>query len=529
MNRYVPWRPAVVLLLVCSLTLMPAVVAAQEDPRFEAVVAEQVIDPGFQGTLDLTLRNDAADVEDWARTAREVRVSVEGDGPIAVRSGPRLLGRLGDGEDQSFGVRVAVPEDAPAGTYDLTLVVTYVVGDDRERQRVPATVRIDERARLRIVESDADLTAGEAGTVSVTVANDGSAPARDVRLRLESGSAHVVPDAAGAGTAPAVGAATAPAATGGTATRFAGTLAPGERRTVRYATTTAAGAPTGSYGLDVTAAYENVDGRQATQRVGGFAVTPRPQPSFVLRNLSGRLRVGEEGTLDGAIRTAGDRRVRGAVVRLSTDATGVTLRERTVPLGALPAEGGATFSVPAVVAPAADPGPRGFTATVEYVDGDGDVRESDPLRFVRRIAPERDRLRVAPVNATVAPDGRTRLVLQVTNVGDVPLSDVRARLAAAPPFSSDAPRAYAGRLAPDETARLAFDLAAAEDAVEGTASVGVNLTAEMPSSTTLRSGPRTVPVTIAEPTGPDSQLSTLVAGLVVVLALLGAGWWWLRR
>ena len=117
----------------------------------------------------------------------------------------------------------------------------------------------------------------------------------------------------------------------------------------------------------------------------------------------------------------------------------------------------------------------------------------------------------------------------MTNVGDETLEDVEGRLTVGPPFTSEAPESFVASLGPGETANLSFELTVSEDAVASTHAVAVNLTAETGADETVRTGPTLLPVTVAEEPPGTGQTGTLAAGVVVVVVLLGVGYWWLRR
>jgi hypothetical protein len=504
---------AVLALAVCS----PAIVAAdRQNPRFETTVPEPTLTPGGSQNLTVQIANDAEDAVDTVKPARNVRVEFnERKGrklPFEVTSGPRLLGTLRDGDVAEADVTLSVPADVSAGTYRIPLRVTYEYdGDERDRTTVWATVRVDDRARFRVVDATSDVVVGERGTVTLTVENVGSAAAAAARVTLASENA----DLSIAGSA--------------SASRYVGAVAPDEQRTVSFAVTAATEAKPQPYALTARVDYDDETGVAVTSPPLAVGVEPRPKLAFALRNVTSDLRVGRTGTIRGAVANRGERPARNAVLVLETTSGVLRLPESTYPVGTIEPGGTARFDFDVVVPESADAGPRPFTLAVEYEDAEGDVRTGDPVRFRRPVAPERDRFRFEPVNATVVVDTDNRVTVRVTNVGDERLRDVNARLDAAPPFTSEGPESYVPALAPDESATLAFQLTVSEDAVANVHAVPVNVTAETPDGDTITSGPYLVPVTVVEPRGPEASATTLVGGAVLVLVVLGAGWWWLRR
>ncbi|MFB6131395.1 MAG: COG1361 S-layer family protein [Salinigranum sp.] len=497
-SRNTPRRTLAVLAVLVVFATCAAPVVARPDlvaPRFETNVPEPTLTPGRVQGVTIQLRNVALYPEDHARPAQNVRVEVrKNDLPFSVRSGPRLLGTLRNGQVAPVNLTVSVPEDVPAGSYRIPLRVTYEYENAVERTTVRATVRVDDRARFRVVDTASNVVAGGRGTLSVTVRNVGSAAARDASVSVSSADAALT-----------VGGAAR-------ASRYVGTVPPNENRTVTY--DLAAGDHAGSerYALDVTANYVDRRGTTVTSPPMAIGVVPRPALTFALRNLSSDLRVGREGTLTGTVVNRGPRPARDAVVVLKTPSGSLRPGEGTYPLGDLAPGESAPFRFSVGVDAAADAGPRPFTATVEYVDARGDARTSDPVRFQRRVAPERERFRVDPVNTTVQVDTDNRITVTVTNVGDVPLRDVDARMTAGPPFTSEASESYVGRLRPGASTRMAFQVTVSEDAVANTQAVAVNLTAKTPDGKTVVAGPYMVPVTVTEQSGPGRDCRYSWAG-----------------
>ena len=166
--------------------------------------------------------------------------------------------------------------------------------------------------------------------------------------------------------------------------------------------------------------------------------------------------------------------------------------------------------------------------SVRYRDGDGNRHLSDPLEPSVTVAPERTWLAVTPESNAFTVDSDNRLTVRVRNVERVPLRNVVAHLAVDAPFETESRVAYVAELRPNESATLAFGLTVSEDAVPTRSSVRLNVTADRPDGETIRPDTADVPVVVADETGPTDPV-LLAAGSLVALALLVAGWLWLRR
>ena len=604
------------------------------------VVAGEVISIEVQVSNDAELSSASTTspaLNELVTTADGVRLELRSGGtPITVRTGERAVGSIPDGTTRMVPFEVAVDGDAEPGRYNLPFELTYShvrsVSESNgavDEQSVTVDgylrVRIEERARLAVVNASTDVHVGGTGTATVTVENVGSAPAREARLALRSPNADL-----GFGGA-------------AEASRFLGRVDPGERRTVGYTVAASENARPAEYTAEATGTFEDDLGRTVTtdplpvglapregrrfvvvstesettvggsgavtvrlrnagaepvtdvsvslrsptpalgvdgglsasryverwesgeeralafdvaanvtaaprshafegsiafdtpqgvrSRVGSLTVPVRIQPelAFATGGVESDLRVGREGALRGTVRNRGNRTARNAVVLVESASPNVRFDESTHPIGDLEPGAGGNFTFDARVPASAEPGPRAFTLRVRYEDEAGDQRVSDGLDLREPIGPEPDTLELRPVNATVRVDSNNRLIVEATNTGEETLEDVEARLAVDPPFTSESPSSFVEELESGETTRIAFELTVSEDAVASTHGIAVNVTAETGSGETVRTGPTLLPVTVAEEPPGTGQVGTLVAGVVVVAVLLGAGYWWLRR
>jgi hypothetical protein len=615
-------------------------------PDVDVTIPSNKLLAGEETTLEVQVANDAellaASTTDptlngLVTTADGVRLELRSGGtPISVRTGEQALGSLEDGATRTVGFEVSVDEDARPGRYSIPYSLTYThvrsvsestgaVDERRVTTEGFLRVRIEERARLAVVNASTDVRVGASGTASVTVENVGSAPARETRLRLRSPNGDLGVGAAGessrfvgtlrpgerrtvayvvtasetarpapytvevvgtfedglgrtvttdplpVGLRPDVGrrfvvVATASDVTvadtgtvtvrlrndgtetvtdasvslrsstaalgvdgGPVASRYVGTWGPGEVRSLTFDVVTNATAAPRTYALEGIVAYDTPEGVRSQSAPVAVGVPVRPELTFALTNVSADLRVGREGALRGTLTNRGDRPARNTVVVLESASPSVRFPESTYPVGDLGPGASAEFAFDARVPATADPGPRAVTVRVRYEDDDGDPGESDGLDLQPMVDPESDLVELRPVDATFRIDSDNRLVVEVTNVGDERLQDVEGRLDTGPPFTSEAPASYVATLDPGETARFGFELTVSEDAVPSTHAVAVNVTAETVDDEPVTSGRTLLPVTVIEDPPGTGQVGTLAAGVVVVVVLLGAGYWWLRR
>jgi hypothetical protein len=530
---------AVLLVLVLASVTGPAVVAAQSSgevigwPRLSVETSTPEFSPGAESTLGLTVVNDprldAGGPDQYERrvtTARGTTLVVDdSDVPFDVRQERIAVGDVPQGARSADPVAITVPEGTPPGTYTLPVTVRYTetrlveygpadvdYTTYERREHAAVEVRVRSRARFDVVSSSSTTQVGDTGTVEVAMENVGSAPATAARVTLSASSGDV---RVGAGRT-------------NVSSVYVGEWGPGEVRTANVTVAIDEDAERLDYALDARVAYEDEDGIPRTSRGLTVPVRPTPEQTFALREFESDLRVDRNGTVRGTVVNTGETRVRNPVVVFRSDTGDLRPRPTSVALRDLGPGDGATVAYDVTVPPSATASVQQVSLTVRYRNQRGDSRESDPLERSVRVAPERDWFAVTPVEATFDVDTDNRLTVRLENAASIPLREVQARISVDPPFETESSTAYADRVAPGESAVLAFELTVSDEAVATTAPVSLTVRAERPDGETVRAGPYAVPVTVREPTGP-SDVTVLGLGVVVVLLVLGAGWWWLRR
>lgn len=506
------------------------VTVEESDVRFRVVDVQSSVRSGESGRLAVTV------AQTGTRTARDVTMALRsldaavtpagaagetGAGGTAATAGAsaaasgqasRYAGDWAPGERRTLTYRVTATAGATAADHALELVPNYEDADGDAFTGTPLSVGVTPLAgdRFSLRGETGTLPVGDDGTLAVGLTNRGPGAAETVRVSVTATSPAIQVD----------GGTTSEAAVGRVAADGSGTA--------RFSVRATDAASAGTYTLSATVTYTDPTGATATTTPRPITLRVAPAPSFDVSDVNTSLYVGERGQLTGTVRNAGPVPVRNAVLRVTDAPAGVQFTESAVPLGDLAADGTAAFSLPARVPTETTSGPRAVTAVVEYETADGTVRQSEPVRVVASVAPERDTFRVEPLNATFTPDSTGRLAVRVTNVGDEPRTDVRAAIRPASPFTSVAPSAYIGRLAPGESTTVAFSVEVDEDAVATRHALAMNVTADTDAGVT-EVEQHLVPVTISTDETPVDVVPIAVLG-VLTLAILGAvGWWWYGR
>ncbi|ELZ31406.1 putative exo-alpha-sialidase [Halogeometricum pallidum JCM 14848] len=527
-------RRQLLALIFVSLIVVPGTVGAavRGSPDLKVALGDNRVAVGESGTLELTVANsgdlDLASATNPAlnervTTARGIELSLDdGDAPLTVESGPRLVGGLASGQSATVGFDVSVDADAEPGTYTLPVTVEYthtssiaeVTGGITERtveRELTVTVIVEDTASFRVVETTTDAQVGESGSVSLLLENTGAAPADDATVTLSSPNGAVAFSGAQE------------------ATRYVGSWGPDETRTVTYDVAVDGNRTPQNYAAQAVVSYLDSDGNPKNSQPLSVGIDPRPETAFSVPSLNASLYVGERGTLRGSVVNEGPERVRGAVVTLRTDSEHIRIIDDSVAVGTLEPGERADVEFSAAVSDDATPGARPFSLTVEYEPRAGSVTGSDPIRVTGQVRPERDLFGVEARNATFAPDSTNRLEVVVTNTGETTRRDVVLALEPSQPFTSVAPEAYVPALSPGESATVAFELSVDEDAVPSTHSVRLNVTAETAETPTEVTDSYRVRVDVAEEEQADDIVSLVVIAVLGAVLLSAVGYWWYRR
>lgn len=492
----------------------PGVVAALDDPRFEVYVPEPELVPGQTTQLSVEVVNDAAHVDEEVRTARNVKATLHSETPIEVKSGTQLVGDLPDGQNQPVGFSVQVPDTVENGTYRLTLELVYEYDDgQRDTARLPVTVRVQDQARFVVVQSSSDVPVGDSGPVRVVMRNVGTESVSDATVTLRSQSTDV-----SFGGSPS-------------ASQYVGSWSAGQYRAFEFEARVVGGAEQRQYALAATVDYEDSTGTPGASNSLSLGLTPAPEQSFSLTNVSADLRVGEEGAIEATLVNEGPQTARDLLLE-STSARGtVEFLETEYAVGDLGTNESARIRFPVEISEDAEPVPRRFTFVAEYQNRNDETRKSDRLTARLDVAPYRDRFSVEPKNATVTAGSTGPYTLVVTNNGDDAVTAVEAKAFVDDPLTLSDDEAFVQELGPGESDEITFGVGTSGSALTKNYPLSVDFQYETPDGDSHLSDTHTVPVSVQprpEQSGPPTTLVG-VGVLVAVVVLVGGALWYRRR
>lgn len=479
-------RGATLLVVALVIGLIAAPVAAKSvDPRFEAYVPDPVVEPGREAVVTVQLLNDAEDVDDTAKTAKQVRVTMRSGGsPISVESGTRLIGDLEDGSPQEVDFRITVPRDADPGTYRLPIDLTYEFEDESEKSTVKVPIEVESVARFDVIGAETSASIGDTGTLTLTMENVGGETAFDATVLVESTDTALT---FGAGSPTSEG--------------FVGRWAPGETRQVSFKLGFDDTAIRRNYSVGTTVQFEDDAGRSRSDTVSA-GIQPQPRQSFEVVEVASAAPIGGAGQLELAIRNTGPDTVYDSTVTVSSDDADIAFAEGAPKSQSYTGEW-APGEVKRLdyrlrVSDQAVQRDYSVSATINYEDEAGNDRRPRTVLAAITPLPEQT-FEVSDVAGSLSVGSTGTVDATLVNTGESGVRDVVVVLQVE--GTNLAPRAVeypVGDLAAGESAPVSFTLDVPDAAVPGARQLGFQVRYENDAGDTLRSDPIGVRVDVSK-------------------------------
>lgn len=497
---------------------------AQGEPDLDVHLPQHTVLPGETTELSLVISNDgemdfgSADYRDAVTAARNVRVSAEAEGPLRVETGKQPIGTVTTNRPGNAAVALTIPEGTEPGTYDIDVELEYSytstiwigstrIDDDTKTITRTVEVTVDDAPRFDIQNVSTDTRVGDRGTLSVTLANDGSQPADDVRLSLESQSAKFLFGESQAGT-----------------TR-AGTIEPGENATLTYDVAVQSSASVREFALVGTVAYTDADGVPGVQERLSAGISPLPEQTFSVDPGESTLRVGEEGELRGTVTNTGPVIARNVVVQFAEQSPTAIPVESSVTVGTLEPGASADFAIPVEMTTEGKAVSKTFDLAITFRNEEGEKRAYQDASVSTAIEPRRDQFDITVDNRTIAAGTDRSLEVTVTNELDETVRDVDLRMFVDDPLDSSDDEAYVESLDPGESVSVVVTMNAAGDAVAKTYPASFDVRYDDTDGTSHVSETVTVPMTVTESEGGGLPLG-LIGVLVAALVLVALAYWY---
>jgi hypothetical protein len=479
-------------------------VVVEDDARLSVVNVSTQAAVGSTDTVAVAVENTGS------ATAGDASLTLESaNAALTFEGASRAVRALGDwapGETRTVEYEATVAASAKPQPYAVDVTANYENDDGTPQSSATRTLTVTPRAQqtFAVEATESTVAVGDTGTVTVRMRNDGPRNVSDATVELSATSANL----AFSGSA--------------SASRFVGTWAPGETKTLTYDLTATDDAETRSYALQASVSYEDSEGDAATAPAKSLGVTPEPEQSFAVGEVTSNLAVGEEGTLEGTVTNTGEAPVDSAVVVFETQKATVTPIETEYPVGDLSAGASAAFSFPIEISGSAEAGPQQFAVSVQYRNQNDDLRGSDSFDVRQEVAPEAPEFALETTGASAAPGGSTQINVTVTNDGDETFTDISATVFADSPISVTDDEAFIDSLEPGESETVQFGLGVGGGALPKTYPISMDFQYDDSDGDRLVSDTYREPVTVVEPDDDGGDLPVVligVAALVLVVAV----------
>ncbi|AOW80315.1 S-layer domain-containing protein [Halodesulfurarchaeum formicicum] len=482
-----------------------AEVIVEDRAHFAVESVNGTVPSGGTNELAVSLKNVGT------QTAHEATVQTTAQG-----SGLRVGGQSGmatqfvaewePDESRTVTVDATAVSGTNPGAHAIRSVVEYEKPNGIDMTALPATaeVLVTEDRSFDVTALDSTLRVGERGEVVATLRNTGPREMANAVLELGQTGPAVQPEMSQYGV---------------------GTIPVGETRTVTLPITIAPTAEPTPQRLSLALSYADADGNlQRTGETTVMAPVADERDRFVLERTDSTLRVGEEGVLELEVTNNGPN-VEDLVLSLPGAGQNIHPLETEYAIGALAKNESTTVRYPIEVSSNAEAIPRQLAFQVQYEEDDRDF-EMGPYNVRTTIEPQKDRFDITATNATIAAGESGEIAVELTNTGELPVSDVNPKIFADDPLSADDDEGYISALKPGESSTVTFEVAAGAGALTKDYPLSMDVQYEESGDTKLTETVQ-VPVTVTEQEG--GGFLPIVAVLVGIALLAGGVYWYRRR
>lgn len=264
-------------------------------------------------SLDKQVSASIIDRADVPATAKYVTVTMSaGNAPLVIKSDPQMIGDIASQARKTVTFAAKVNADAPAGTYQIPLNISYVrfdyvdqYGVDTYRyyylnDSVTVTVPLVIKAEVipEVVSATADqLVAGQDGYVNLTLKNVGSLDGTNATVKLvQNDNSPVLPVDSSA---------------------YIGDFPAGATVSCQYKVAVDSTAENKTYPVDVLVVYQNAEGDYVDSRTETAGVSVGHKVDFVILSPAIEMSPGSKQTIQVEYRNNGSSTAKSAQARIS--------------------------------------------------------------------------------------------------------------------------------------------------------------------------------------------------------------------
>jgi hypothetical protein len=378
------------LLALCLLLITPALAGTKYmsgSPELSAYISgSNEFSPGKDVTLTIVVQNTGlnefkfvqsgiVDRDDLPNTAKFLTVTLlPGTAPVIIKSDPQMVGDLRGGSTASSVFTTKIKSDAPAGTYDLPVLLNYTylytadqygvdtIGYTYKTQVVNLTLplKIKSDVSIDVLSSTPEhLNVGTEGYLDMKIRNTGSEDGSKAIVKItQNGNSPVIPTDSSV---------------------YIGDFPSGSVVDCRYKVAVAKTAERQTYPVDVTVVYQNSEGDFVTSRADTIGVPVGGKVDFAIVSPAPDMNPGNKKVMTVVYKNTGETTVYSAQARISA-VDPFTSNDDIAYLGDLQPGQSATASFVVSVDKAATLKEYGLDSEIRYRDALDNTYISDTLK-----------------------------------------------------------------------------------------------------------------------------------------------------
>lgn len=443
---------------------------ASPDAEFEVVSVSSDVPVGGIGNISVTIENTGEDA-----TNAVVNLQSLSDDLLFGQSPntSRFVGEWDEGENRIIEVQARAARTADTTEYPAQATASYEDDSGNSSQSAPLTFGVapDGEQQFSLSGVEGDLRAGESGTISGTITNEGPKTATDAVLTFApNGSRDVIPRQS---------------------QYVLGSLDPDESESFELPVAINSTAESGQRQVPLVVEYYDSNGNSVQSRTLTTRVDISDErDDFQVVSSSTDVQVGDTGTVSVALENTGANASEATVSlqSLSGDITFSGTANATQFIGEWPAGAQRTVTLTATASNQTDTRRYPFQASVSYNDVDGDQSRAGPFTVGVTPQPEQS-FNISNTSSTLRVGDEGNITATVTNQGPQNASNAVVRLVTHGQNSNpQETEAAIGRLSAGESANVAFPMEISDSAEAGQRQFSVVVEYDNQNGDTRQSG-----------------------------------------
>jgi len=317
-----------ILLILYACLIAPAMAGTKYmagSPELSAYISgTNEFSPGTEVQMTVVIENTGLNVfkfvdsgivdrDDQPNTAKFLTVRLEpGNAPIVIKSETQMLGDLKGASSVNAVFTTKINADAPAGTYNLPLDVTYTYLQTADQygvdtiqysyktinESVTIPIKIKPEVSIDVLSAVPEhLNVGTEGYINMKIKNTGSDNGSKSIVKItRNGNSPIIPTDSSV---------------------YIGDFPPGSTVDCRYKVSVSTDAQKQTYPIDVTVVYEDNEGDFVTSRSDTVGVPVGGKADFAVTSPPSEMNPGNKKVIKVEYKNTGDTTVKSAQARIS--------------------------------------------------------------------------------------------------------------------------------------------------------------------------------------------------------------------